>query len=175
MSLKREGAATIHRTRELFSRSCPSRVPKKLTWTPESVEAIHFSRIAVSNCQELYFLEDSATDWCIWLWYRGLHVYCDKWTSPRHSFLQQIPHWITVELVGQGKRMLFEDLLDNRILHILMWHSLVRSYDGSCTCRVRTLIYSMFPARKNINLYLMHYPDCVRIMYLHLLLWLTDA
>jgi len=27
----------------------------------------------------------------------GLHVHCDKWTSPRHSFLQQIPHWITVE------------------------------------------------------------------------------
>ena len=70
---------------------------------------------------------------------------------------------------------LFEDLMDNRILHILMWHSLVRSYDGSSTCRIRTLIYSIFPAKNNINLYLMHYQDCVRIMYLHLLLWLKDA
>ena len=34
---------------------------KKLTWTPESIEAFYFCRIAVSNCQELYFLEDSAT------------------------------------------------------------------------------------------------------------------
>ena len=33
----------------------------------------------------------------------------------------------------------------------------------------------MFPARKNINSYLMHYPDSVQIMSLHLLLWLTDA
>ena len=34
---------------------------KKLTWTPESIEAFHFCRIAVSNCQELYFLEDTVT------------------------------------------------------------------------------------------------------------------
>ena len=34
---------------------------KKLTWTPESIEAFHLCRIAVSNCQELYFLEDTAT------------------------------------------------------------------------------------------------------------------
>jgi len=30
---------------------------KKLTWTPESIEAFHFCRVAVSNCQKLYFLE----------------------------------------------------------------------------------------------------------------------
>jgi hypothetical protein len=35
--------------------------PKKLIWIPESIEAFHFCRIAVSNCQELYFLEDTAT------------------------------------------------------------------------------------------------------------------
>jgi hypothetical protein len=34
---------------------------KKLTWTEEAIEAFHFCRIAVSNCQELYFLEDAAT------------------------------------------------------------------------------------------------------------------
>ena len=34
---------------------------KKLTWTDEAIEAFHFSRVAVSNCQELYFLEDTET------------------------------------------------------------------------------------------------------------------
>ena len=34
---------------------------KKLNWTQESIEAFHFCRAAVSNCQELYFLEDTAT------------------------------------------------------------------------------------------------------------------
>ena len=33
---------------------------KKLNWTQESIEAFHFCRAAVSNCQELYFLEDTA-------------------------------------------------------------------------------------------------------------------
>jgi hypothetical protein len=32
---------------------------KKLTWTDEAVEAFHYCRVAVSNCQELYFLEDT--------------------------------------------------------------------------------------------------------------------
>ena len=27
---------------------------KKLTWTDEAIEAFHFCRVAVSNCQELY-------------------------------------------------------------------------------------------------------------------------
>jgi len=34
---------------------------KKLAWTDEAIEAFHFCRVAVSNCQELYFLEDTAT------------------------------------------------------------------------------------------------------------------
>ena len=34
---------------------------KKLNWTDESIAAFHFCRQAVSNCQELYFLEDTAT------------------------------------------------------------------------------------------------------------------
>ena len=34
---------------------------KKLNWTQESIDAFHFCRAAVSNCQELYFLEDTAT------------------------------------------------------------------------------------------------------------------
>ena len=34
---------------------------KQMKWTEESIEAFHFCRAAVSNCQELYFLEDTAT------------------------------------------------------------------------------------------------------------------
>jgi hypothetical protein len=34
---------------------------KQLNWTEESIEAFHFCRAAVSNCQELYFLEDTAS------------------------------------------------------------------------------------------------------------------
>ena len=33
----------------------------KLTWTDEAIEAFHYCRVAVSNCQELYFLEDTAS------------------------------------------------------------------------------------------------------------------
>jgi len=39
---------------------------KKLTWTDEATEACHFCRVAVSNCQELYFLDDAdASDYGI--------------------------------------------------------------------------------------------------------------
>ena len=34
---------------------------KQLNWTEESIETFNFCRAAVSNCQELYFLEDNAT------------------------------------------------------------------------------------------------------------------
>ena len=33
----------------------------KLVWTPESTEAFEYCQQAISNCQELYFLEDTAT------------------------------------------------------------------------------------------------------------------
>ena len=32
----------------------------KLIWTEEGIEGFHFCRIAVSNCQDLNFLEDTA-------------------------------------------------------------------------------------------------------------------
>ena len=32
-----------------------------MTWTDEATEAFHYCRVAVSNCQELYFLEDTVT------------------------------------------------------------------------------------------------------------------
>jgi len=39
---------------------------KKLTWADEAIAAFHFCRVAVSNCQELYFLEDTdASDYGI--------------------------------------------------------------------------------------------------------------
>ena len=33
----------------------------KLIWTPEAIAAFEFCQVAISNCQELYFLEDTAT------------------------------------------------------------------------------------------------------------------
>ena len=30
-------------------------------WTPEAIEAFEYCHQAISNCQELYFLEDTAT------------------------------------------------------------------------------------------------------------------
>ena len=30
-------------------------------WTPEAIEAFEYCQQAISNCQELYFLEDTAT------------------------------------------------------------------------------------------------------------------
>ena len=30
----------------------------KLIWTPEAIAAFEFCQVAISNCQELYFLED---------------------------------------------------------------------------------------------------------------------
>ena len=63
---------------------------KKLTWTPESIEAFHFCRIAVSNWQELYFLEDTAT----------------AKLRPMHLIMVS-EATCTVELVGQGERMLW--------------------------------------------------------------------
>ena len=33
----------------------------KLIWTPEAIAAFEFCQVAISNCQELYFLDDTAT------------------------------------------------------------------------------------------------------------------
>ena len=73
----RESTSAVHWISELLSRPCsqydrdgltPSKTywykkykgSKKLNWTDEAAEAIHFCRVAVSNCQEQYFLEDTA-------------------------------------------------------------------------------------------------------------------
>jgi len=75
---------------------------KKLTWAPEIIEAFHFCQIAVSNFQELCFLEDTPTpilqtdvsDY-------GIRGYMYMVTNG------QVSHWITVELVSKGERMLW--------------------------------------------------------------------
>ena len=33
----------------------------KLIWTDEGIEAFHFCYVAVSNCQDLYFFDDTTT------------------------------------------------------------------------------------------------------------------
>jgi hypothetical protein len=59
---------------------------------------------------------------------------------------------------------LFEDLLDNR-------YFILKTDNGSYTCRITTSIYSMSLAEKNT----MPCHDYVRIIYFHHLLWLTNA
>ena len=79
---------------------------------------------------------------------------------------------------------LFEDLLDNRYFILKIDHKNLTyinvTYHGKVLrwkLYLQDKDFDLFHvlARKNINLYLMHYLDCVRITYLHLLLWLTDA
>ena len=60
---------------------------KKLTWTDEAVEAFHFCRVAVSNCQELYFLEDTEIPILQTDAYWWLLVYDKGQTSTSHPIL----------------------------------------------------------------------------------------
>jgi putative transposase len=99
---------------------------KKLTWTDEAIEAFHYCRVAVSNCQELYFLEDTeipilqtdASDYGI-----GGYLYTirDKLVRVIRFFSKSLVgsqlNWSAREKECYGIYSgvkLFEDLLDNR-------------------------------------------------------------
>ena len=70
----------------------------KLVWIPEAVEAFEFCQQAISNCQELYFLEDTATP----------ILQTDASDSGIGGYV--------IMVTGGKVRVvrLFEDLLDNR-------------------------------------------------------------
>ena len=59
---------------------------KKLQWTEETEAAFHFCRAAVSNCQELFFLEDP-TDRRFRLRHWWLHVHGHQRTGTSDSLL----------------------------------------------------------------------------------------
>ncbi len=110
---------------------------KKLTWTPESIEAFHFCWIAVSDCQELYFLEDTATpilqtdasDY-------GIEGYMYMVTNGQvrvirffsKSLIGSQLNWSAREKECHGIK-LFEDLFDNKIF-ILMTDKLLEDLLG---------------------------------------------
>jgi len=104
-----EGTSAVHWTGELLPRPCPEydwdgSAPKKVDGHKE---VIHFWRVAVSNCQELYFLEDSATHWCIRLWYWWLHVHDSESSGTSHPILQQVSCRIANEQVCSRERFLW--------------------------------------------------------------------
>jgi hypothetical protein len=82
----------------------------KLMWTPDAVAAFEFCQQAISNCQELYFLDDTATpilqtdapDY-------GIGGYVFMVTNGKVRvvrFFQQGSRRSSTELVGAGKGML---------------------------------------------------------------------
>jgi len=80
----------------------------KLIWTTESSAAFKLSQQAISNCQELYFLEDTATP--------ILHTDASDYGiggclyMVTNGILQQNPHRRSIELVCQGERVLRDPL-----------------------------------------------------------------
>ena len=74
----------------------------KLVWTPDAIAAFEFCQQTISNCQELYFLEDTATpilqtdasDYGI-----GGCVHGHEWQGSSSAFFQQNSRRSSTELV----------------------------------------------------------------------------
>ena len=122
---------------------------KKLTWTDEAIEAFHYCCVAVSNCQELYFLEDTATpslqtdasDYCIGGYLSMIvnhQVRVIRFFSKSLVGLQL--NWSAREKEYYGIYYgvkLFEDLLDNRYFILKTCDTVART-GTPCTGTVRT-------------------------------------
>ena len=72
----------------------------KLVLTPEAIEAFEFYQQAISNCQELYFLEDTATPIQTDALDYGIGCYVFVWSASSG------PHRCSTELVSPGERVL---------------------------------------------------------------------
>ena len=99
-------------------------------WTPEAIDAFEYCQQGISNCQDLYFIEDK-------LWHRRM---------PLHGHSSAKPSSDRKEV------RLFEDLLDNRpfiwIWRISTSHWLERYCDGIVIFKIKTSTFAMFPERK---------------------------
>ena len=169
---------------------------KKLTWTEESVEAFHFCRVAVSNCQELYFLEDTATpilqtdasDYGIGGY---LYMIVDHQVRVIRFFSKSLVgsqlNWSAREKECYGIYYgvkLFEDLLDNRYFILKTDHMNLTYINVTFTGKVLRWkmylqgkgfnLYTTSLEKKNINSFQMPYRGYVLITYLRLLLWQTN-
>ena len=134
-----------------------------------TTEAFHFCRVAVSNCQELYFLEDTKT------------LQTDDVTMVLVATYTRIIR-SSASLLERKNVMAFTMALSYlRIYWIIdtsywrliiwisltsMWHSRARYWDGRCTNRIRTSTSTMSLERMNTNSSQMPYPDYVLITYL---------
>jgi len=129
----------------------------------EAIEAFHFCRVALSNCQELYFLEDTATlilqtdasDYDI-----GDYLYMTVNREVR------IIRFFSKSLVGSqlnlsaGEKeryaiyydaMLFEDLLDNRYFILMTDHMNLTYINVTFTGKV--LRWKLYLQDKDFDLY----------------------
>ena len=136
---------------------------KKLTWTDEAIEAFHYCRVAVSNCQELYFLEDTATpilqtdasDY-------GIGGYLYKIVNHQvrvirffsKSLVGSQLNWSAREKEYYGIYYgvkLFEDLLDNRYFILKTDHMNLNYINVTFTGKV--LRWKLYLQDKDFNLY----------------------
>jgi len=136
---------------------------KKLTWTDETIEAFHFCRVAVSNCQELYFLKNTEspilqTDAS----YYGIGGYL--YMIVNHQV--RVIRFFSKSLVGSQLNLsarekecyginygvnLFEDLLDNRYFILKSDHMNLTYINVTFTGKV--LRWKMYLQDKNFSLY----------------------
>ena len=92
----------------------------KLIWTDESVEAFHFCRIAVSNCQELYLLEGTPIPIL-----QNNVIGCYRYDSLSLTGSQLNRSIKEKECIHFGVKPL-KDLLDNRYLILMTDHMNLR-------------------------------------------------
>ena len=136
---------------------------KKLTWTDEAIEAFHCCRAAVSNCQELYFLEDTVTP--------ILHTDASDYGIGGYLYMivnhqVRVIRFFSKSLVGSQLNWssrekecygiyygvkLFEDLLDNRYFILKTDHMNLTYINVTFTGKV--LRWKMYLQDKDFDLY----------------------
>ncbi len=138
----------------------------KPMWTPEAIAAFEFCQVAISNCQELYFLEDAATP--------ILQTDASDYGIGRYVFMVtngevHVVRFFTKALTGAqlnwsvrekecygifyGVR-LFEDLLDNRPFILKTDHKNLTYHNVTLTGKV--LRWKLYLQDKDF--YLCHVP-----------------
>jgi len=130
---------------------------KKLTWTDEAIEAFHYCLVAVSNCQGLYFLEDTETPIR-----HGIGGYL--YMIVNHQ--ERVNRFFSKTLIGSQLNWsarekecygiyygvkLFEDLLDNRYFILKTDHMNLTYINVTFTDKV--LRWKMYLQDKDFDLY----------------------
>jgi hypothetical protein len=128
---------------------------KKLTWIDEAIEAFHYCLVAVSNCQELYFLQTDASDY-------GIGGYLNMIVNHQvrvirffsKSLVGSQLNWSTREKECYGIYYgvkLFDDLLDNRCFILKTDHMNLTYINVTFTGKV--LRWKMYLQVKDFDLF----------------------